>query len=326
MVLTDLYGRPVLSLRIQLNTTCNFNCFFCHMEGTEISGEALKPEEIERVVKIAHKFGVNKIKLTGGEPTLRRDLIDIVKRIRKYITGNISMTTNGVMLPILAYELKKAGLDRVNISMHAFDEDTFQAITGVNSRDRIIKAIDAANEAGLTPVKINFVVLRDLNVDQIPDMIELAAEKHAILQLIEYETTREGESSKEYLKYHMPLDSLEKEIADKALSIERNELHNRPRYIIRTQAGEVKVEFVKPQRNPDFCAHCTRLRITSEGEFKTCLMRSDTNVKFKGINDEKTISELFRQAVLRREPYWRPGDEVRQNEVLAKSIIQNKRK
>ena len=95
-------------MRIQVNTTCNFKCFFCHMEGTGVHSEFMSPEEIEKVVETAHRWGVNKIKLTGGEPTLRRDIIEIIQRIRKHITGNISMTTNGIMLSRIANELKEA--------------------------------------------------------------------------------------------------------------------------------------------------------------------------------------------------------------------------
>ncbi len=314
MAIYDNYGRPVISLRIQVNTTCNFKCFFCHMEGTDINGGELTAEEIEKVVKAAHDLGVNKIKLTGGEPTLRNDIVDIVRRIRKHISGNISMTTNGTMLPKLASELKKAGLDRVNISMHSPNEERFYVITGTPMLDRVIDAVKAANDVGLVPVKINFVVLKDLNVNDIPKMIEIAAENNAILQLIEYETDREGEKTEDYKKYHMPLDVIEREISAISIGEERNALHNRPRYTLITEHGKVKVEFVKPQRNPDFCANCTRLRITSRGEFKTCLMRSDTNIMFRGISDEAELKNLFKKAVSLREPYWKPGDEEAKDE------------
>ncbi|KAA8922245.1 GTP 3',8-cyclase MoaA [Thermoplasma sp.] len=309
MPLFDRYGRPVLSLRIQLNTTCNFKCFFCHMEGTDINGEELTPEEIEKVVKIAHDFGVNKVKITGGEPTLREDIVEIISRIRRHITGNISMTTNGTMLPKIAKDLKMAGLDRVNISLHSPDDERFQFITGTRMIGRVLEAVRSANQAGLTPVKINFVVLKDLNVNDIPRMLEMAAENNAILQLIEYETDREGENSEEYRKYHISLTPIEDDIKRRSIGVEYNDLHNRPRYLMKNDHGIVKVEFVKPQRNPDFCAHCTRLRITSRGEFKTCLMRSDTNIPFKGVSDEEKLKELFKMAVSLREPYWKPGDE-----------------
>ncbi|WP_297216820.1 GTP 3',8-cyclase MoaA [Thermoplasma sp.] len=321
MPLFDRYGRPVLSLRIQLNTTCNFKCFFCHMEGTDINGEELTPDEIERIVKISHDFGVNKIKITGGEPTLRPDIVEIIERIRRHITGNISMTTNGTMLPKIAKDLKAAGLDRVNISLHSPDDERFHFITGTWMLKRVMEAVRSANDAKLTPVKINFVVLKDLNVKDIPRMLEIAAENNAILQLIEYETDREGEYSEEYRKYHVSLNPIEEEIRKRSIDVEYNDLHNRPRYLIRSNAGLVKVEFVKPQRNPDFCAHCTRLRITSRGEFKTCLMRSDTNIPFKGITDENVLKDLFRKAVALREPYWKPGDEQRIEESDSGEIL-----
>ena len=226
-VVKDNFDRPVYSMRIQVNTTCNFKCFFCHMEGTGVHSEFMSPEEIEKVVETAHRWGVNKIKLTGGEPTLRHDIIEIIQRIRKHITGNISMTTNGIMLSRIANELKEAVLDRVNISLHSIDRDKFEFITGVDAIDTVIDGIRAAHSAGLSPVKVNFVVLKDLNVDQIPLMMELAAREKFVLQLIEFETTRELEDYEEFVKYHVPLDEIEKGMADRSVRIEFNDLHHR---------------------------------------------------------------------------------------------------
>ncbi|MGC8608650.1 MAG: GTP 3',8-cyclase MoaA [Thermoplasmata archaeon] len=314
MVIYDNYGRPALSLRIQVNTTCNFKCFFCHMEGTSINGSEMSPEAIERVIKAAHDLGVNKVKFTGGEPTLRRDIVEIIKRTRDHITGDISMTTNGVMLPKLAKQLHDAGLNRVNISMHSPDDDTFHFITGTEFLPIVKKAVDSANDAGLVPVKINFVVLKGVNVNQIPEMISLAAEKHAILQLIEFETTRENEDSYEYRTYHMGLGDIEDQIRKRSISVKHNELHNRPEYEIPTDLGNVIIEIVRPMRNPDFCAHCTRLRLTADGNFKTCLMRSDNSVYIGNIREDADLKTAFVKAVKRREPYWKPGDEIDEND------------
>lgn len=309
----DNFGRPVYSMRIQVNTTCNFKCFFCHMEGTGIHSEFMSPEEIERVVETAHRWGVNKIKLTGGEPTLRRDIIEIIQRIRKHITGNISMTTNGIMLSKIAGELKGAGLDRVNISLHSIDRDKFEFITGVDAIDTVIDGIKAAQKAGLSPVKVNFVVLKDLNVDQIPSMMELAARYRFVLQLIEFETTRELEDSEEFRKYHIPLDEIEKGMADRSLRIEFNDLHHRPKYLVPVDDSFAEVEFVKPMRNAEFCANCTRIRLTSTGMLKPCLMRSDNYRNIisplrNGLPQEK-LDSIFIASVKDREPYWKKEDE-----------------
>lgn len=322
--LQDNYGRPVKSMRIQVNTTCNFKCFFCHMEGTGVNSASMSPGEIERAVKTAAKWGVNKVKFTGGEPTLRSDIVDIVRRTRKHISGNISMTTNGVMLPKLAGTLKEAGLDRVNISLHSIDRDGFEFITGTDFLDKVVDGIRAAKRAGLYPIKINFVVLRGVNVDQIPRMIELSAREDVILQLIEFETTREEEGSEEFLKYHIPLEGIEKEVAASSFSVDRNELHNRPKYSMNTPDGVAEVEFVKPMRNAEFCSHCTRIRLTSTGFLKPCLMRSDnyTNMisSIRNGKDDDHLDELFIKAVKKREPYWKKEDELESKDKVLRTV------
>ncbi len=313
-VARDNYGRPVLSMRIQVNTTCNFKCFFCHMEGTGIHSEFMSADEIERIIITAHKWGVNKIKFTGGEPTLRRDIVDLVRRARKHVSGNISMTTNGVMLPKLALDLKKAGLDRVNISMHSIDSEKFQFITGVDALDTVIDGIRAAHDAGLSPIKVNFVVLKGLNVDQIPDMIRLASKEKFVLQLIEFETTREMEDSPEYLRYHMPLDTIEEDVAGRSIRVEFNDLHHRPKYLVPVDGGFAEVEFVKPMRNSEFCNHCTRIRLTSTGMLKPCLMRGDNyrNIisSIRAGSSQEELDSIYLSSVKDREPYWKEEDEV----------------
>lgn len=311
---TDQYGRTVKSMRIQVNTTCNFGCFFCHMEGTGVHSESLSADEIEKVVITARKWGVNKIKFTGGEPTLRKDILDIVRKTRKHISGNISMTTNGILLPKLAKDLKEAGLDRINISLHSIEREKFEFITGVDAINKVIEGIRAAHEAGFAPIKVNFVVLKGLNMDQLPLMMKLSAEENVTLQLIEFETTREHEQSEEFLKYHMPLDEIEASVASKALKVEYNELHNRPRYHIDLDGRRAIVEFVKPMRNSGFCDNCTRIRLTSTGLLKPCLMRNDNLTDLissirKGEPQEK-IDDIFISAAKSREPYWKKEDEL----------------
>ncbi len=294
------------------------------MEGTGINSASMSPQEIERAIEIAAKWGVNKVKFTGGEPTLRNDIVEIVERTRKHISGNISMTTNGVMLPKLAQRLKEAGLDRVNISMHSIDREGFQFITGTDFLDKVVLGIRAAKRAGLYPIKINFVVLKGINVDQVPKMIELSAKEGIILQLIEFETTKEGENSEEYLAYHIPLDAIEEEVAKSASRLERNELHNRPKYTLQTDDGTAEVEFVKPMRNAEFCSHCTRMRLTSTGMLKTCLMRDDnytnliSSIRKKKSEDE--LDEIYISAVKKREPYWKQEDEYESKSKILRSI------
>ena len=310
----DSYGRPVQSLRIQVNTVCNFGCFFCHMEGTGVHSETMTPDEIERIVMTAKRWGVNKVKFTGGEPTLRPDILEIIRRTRKHISGNISMTTNGIMLKRMSRELKEAGLDRVNISLHSIDRERFQFITGTDSIDQVMDGIRAAKEAGFDPIKINFVVLKGVNEDQIPLMIDLSAREKFILQLIEFETTREMENSEEFQKYHVKLDPIEDRVRKISMSVEFNELHRRPRYHVPGESGEAIVEFVKPMRNAEFCNNCTRLRVTSTGFLKPCLMRGDNydNIlsHIRRNESDGKLDDVFLNSVKKREPYWKKEDEI----------------
>jgi cyclic pyranopterin phosphate synthase len=305
----DHYGRPLNSLRIQLNATCNFKCFFCHMEGTETNGEFLTPEEIEKVVKVAADNGVNRVKLTGGEPLLRKDLEEIIGRIRAHIDGDISLTTNAFFLNGRARSLKDSGLNRINISLHSVDRDKFKEITGIDAINRVKEGIEDAARSGLNPIKINFVVLKDLNDDQVDSMIEFTSKNGLVLQLIEYETDRAGEKSDTFQKYHYDLRKIEERLNDRVLKVEHNSLHNREKFYVSTDSGSIAVvEFVRPQRNADFCNHCTRLRITSRGEFQTCLNRRDQVFSFRG-KDEGGIFNVYREAVMARVPYWREADE-----------------
>ena len=310
----DAYGRTVNSLRIQLNAVCNFSCIFCHMEGTGINSNEMTPAEIERIVEIAAANGVTRVKFTGGEPLLRRDIIEIISRTRKHVRGDLSLTTNGVQLSKLAFDLKKAGLDRVNISLHSTDPSGFAQITGMNAMDRVIEGLAAAKEAGLNPIKLNFVALNGVNVHQIPEMMEMCANEGVTLQIIELEATKTGEKTEFFRKYHYDILPLEREIAGKATGREKNMLHGRYRYTVDHLGKPLIVEFVRPMHNADFCMSCTRLRVTSTGKLKTCLMRNDNQTDvlpiLRGDNDTGSLTGAYRSAVGRREPYWRREDET----------------
>ncbi len=308
-MLYDHFGRPLNSLRIQVNASCNFKCFFCHMEGTDENAVTLSPEEIEKAVMVAAKNGVNRVKFTGGEPLLRKDLEEIIARTRKHIEGDISLTTNAYFLKQRIKGLRDAGLNRINISMHSIEGDKFVDITKVDAISIVEEGIDAALDSGLSPVKVNFVVLKGINETQVDSMIDFTASKGAILQLIEYETDRKGEAVESFKKYHYDLRLIENRLAKVAESVDYNSLHHRERMHLMTKNGKPAiVEFVRPQRNSDFCNHCTRLRITSKGEFQTCLNRSDQMFSFRG-KDESGILGSYKNAVYSRVPYWREADE-----------------
>lgn len=308
MVLYDRFGRPVTNLRISLTQECNFRCFFCHGEGQHFNAKLeLTPDEIERLVRIASRLGINKVKLTGGEPTVREDILEIVGRIKPYVV-DLSMTTNGSRLKELARPLAKAGLDRVNVSLHSLRRDVYKRITGVDMLETVLEGIEEAVKY-LSPVKLNMTVMKGLNEGEIWDMIDFAAKTGTILQLIELEVPREVEGTAFFKKYFYPLQPVERELEKRAVETRERSMHRRKKYFIPTDYGIVEVEVVRAMHNTLFCANCTRLRVTSNGMFKTCLLRNDDLIDFltamrNGASDEEIV-ELLKKAVLMREPYWK---------------------
>ncbi len=308
-MLRDRYGRPVTNLRITVTHRCNYKCFYCHMEGEEGSNE-LTVHEIARLVSIGKKLGIDKVKLTGGEPLVRSDIVDVVKAISDVGPSDLAMTTNGSLLSGLASRLADAGLKRINVSLPSLREHVFERITGVNMLRHVVNGLLEAKNCGLNPIKLNMVVLRGLNDDEIWSLMDFARRHEFILQLIELEPI--GISDDFYNTYHASLDDIEKWLEDRAVKIEvRKYMHNRRQYDL----GDVKVEIVKPVNNPDFCMHCTRLRVTADGKLKPCLMRNDNLVDVlealrSNASDEELI-KLFIKAIEAREPYFKEGESCR---------------
>jgi len=306
-LLMDPYGRVVNSLRISVTQRCNFDCFFCHQEGESNPCGELTPEEIEEIVSVAAELGVSKIKLTGGEPLLREDIVEVVRRIVLYV-DEVSMTTNGYGLAEKACDLKKAGLKRVNISLHSTHPDVFCKIIGREALTEVRRGIATALECGLRPVKLNMVVMKGVNDGEIEEMIDFSREVGAILQLIEYQPLERG--TEDWEAYHFDLRPFEEELGAKAKKVVEREMHRRRQYHLK---GEAVVEVVRPMHNSQFCRHCTRLRVTSDGRLKPCLMRGDNHVEAVSLirmgAKREAIIEAFREAIARRRPYWGEGNE-----------------
>jgi cyclic pyranopterin phosphate synthase len=261
--------------------------------------------EIIRIAKVAVSLGITRIKLTGGEPLMRQDLPEIVAGIAA-IEGlkDLSITTNGLLFGGgMAKRLRDFGLRRVNISLPSLNPETYQKLTGGNLTDALV-GVQAAIEAKFCPVKLNMVVLKDVNVKDVPSMIEYAGQKGVVLQLIELDPVNVGE--KYYSEHHRNLDEQEAMLKAKATQVEQRPfMHNRRIYHL----PNVTVEVVHPIENTDFCMHCTRLRVTSDGKLKPCLMRNDNLTDIltpirQGAKDQE-LSELFLKANRLREPYNR---------------------
>jgi cyclic pyranopterin phosphate synthase len=305
MVLTDNCGRPLLNLRISITQRCNFRCDYCHKEGEGCSrgiSEEMTVDEIVRIARIAVSLDISRIKLTGGEPLMRKDLCDIVKGIAG-ISGlnDLSLTTNGSFLAFEAEKLRKCGLKRLNISLPTLNPEKYHKLTD-GTLDNAVEGVKAAVAAGLNPVKLNMVILNGINVDDVPEMMDFASQTGTILQLIELDPVNVTDDY--FSAYHKFLDAYEEILRQKAVKIDtRRFMHNRHVYHLPC----VTVEVVHPTENGEFCAHCTRLRVTSNGMLKTCLMRNDNLIDvltpLRGGASDEELKALFLRANQIREPY-----------------------
>jgi len=264
----------------------------------------MTPEEIAGISRIAAELGARDIKLTGGEPLLRKDVTDIV-RLLSNIKGirEVSLVTNGTLLTDrLAKRLRQNGLTRVNVNIPSIDEATYRKLTEGKLREAL-RGVRAATNAGLTPVKINMLLLKGENENHVDQMIEFAGSIGAVLQTIELEPLNVEDQY--YRDHHCTLKLIEDRIAKAAKKVEvRPSMHARRIYTL----GKVKVEFVHPVENTEFCLHCSRVRLTSDGKIKPCLMTNDGVVDIlsplRSGKGEEELRRLFVDVVRQRRPFF----------------------
>lgn len=307
MVLVDDCGRPTLNLRVSLTQRCNLHCPYCHREGQTLGAglREMTATEVVRIVRIAVGLGINHVKLTGGEPLLRSDIVEIVSGLAKIKDlRDLSMTTNGTRLSVLAERLREAGLKRVNVNLPSLDGKTFSELNGGDLND-VLNGVAAAVKAGLYPVKLNMLLLHGVNEHEVASMMDFARKTSVILQLLELEPVNVRDPY--YRRYHYPLDDIEEELKKQASDVKvRGDMQSRRVYSL---SNSLRVEVVHPIENSEFCARCTRLRVTSDGYLKPCLMVTDNLVDVltpirNGASDDE-LKELFLAAVKRRRPYYR---------------------
>ncbi|HEX2989691.1 MAG TPA: GTP 3',8-cyclase MoaA [Anaerolineales bacterium] len=277
MTLTDTLNRPLRDLRISVTDRCNFRCIYCMPK--EVFGsnyqflgrdEILTFEEITRLVRLFVPFGVRKIRLTGGEPLVRKDLHLLVKMLSDIADLDLTLTTNGSLLEKQARLLKEAGLDRVSVSLDSLDDAVFKAMNDVDFPvEKVIRGMDAAAEAGLAPVKVNMVVKRGLNEESILPMARFFREKGYILRFIEYMDV--GHTNGWRMDDVVPAAEIIKRIGaemplEPADPNYTGEVAERWRY--KDGSGEVGVIASVTQA---FCRTCNRARISAAGQLYTCL-------------------------------------------------------
>ena len=272
--LVDPFGRTVRDLRISVTDRCNFRCQYCMpAEGMQWlpREEILSFEEIERFARICiQAFGFNGIRLTGGEPRVRAHLPELVQRLAR-LGVDVALTTNGATLRLHASALADAGLKRINISLDSLQKERFLELTRRDELDRVLDGIDAALDAGLNPVKINAVMMRGINDDEIIDFAEFGRNKGVTVRFIEFMPLEAGDVWNEGLV--VPAQEIVETI-NRVLPLEPVVRGNEPAERWRYSDGNGEVGVIASVTKP-FCGNCDRVRLTAEGQFRTCLFAVD---------------------------------------------------
>ncbi|MEM1682682.1 MAG: GTP 3',8-cyclase MoaA [Ignisphaera sp.] len=307
-MLFDRYGRPLSTLRIVVNNECNYKCIYCHKEGMykNKDGRILSLEELKVITKIASKLGINRFKISGGEPLLHNDIVDIVKWLNELKPNDISMTTNGFHLATFAIQLAEAGLQRVNIGLPSLNRNKFRYVTGVDALDVVIKGINIAKDVFLKPMTINVVVLKNINEHEYLDFIEFASKFNARLRFIELEPI--GEGKKDFNNLYTPLDKIVEFLEGVSVKMYIREVNLRPVYVL---DNGVEVEIVRWYRNHKFCLYCDRIRLYSDKTLKPCVGLNnyiDLRKCLEPKIDEDCIESMIIYANTIRKPFWNTID------------------
>jgi cyclic pyranopterin phosphate synthase len=315
MLLTDKFGRAITDLRISITDRCNYKCVYCRTgnNGGPLFGD-LPFDDYLRMARLFVGLGIAKVRITGGEPLLRRGVVDFVRELSKLHTLDgkpldLAITTNGHLLAELAQPLKDAGLQRVTVSMDAVDPDRFARITRVpNGFDSVLAGVRAAKRVGLAPVKINCVLLRGFNEDQVIPFGMFAREEGVTVRFIEFMPLEEDRVwSPEIV---VTLDEVLHRMAEyrplNEISQERSETARR--YVFDDGVGEIGI--IAPVSHP-FCGHCSRIRITSDGKIRTCLfsvLEHDLHELMRRNASDEELVKFIRSAVDHKEERHHIGE------------------
>jgi cyclic pyranopterin phosphate synthase len=333
-LLRDSHGRILRDLRVSITDRCNFRCLYClpeteaaqnfyrghwaHMPNSTPIVQQWVPrthllsfEEIERVVRIAVGLGIEKIRLTGGEPLLRNDVELLVERIAgiQRIT-DLAMTSNGWLFPQKARALRKAGLRRISFSLDSLDRDNFRKITGRDGLAEVLKSISLARELGFHPVKVNAVVIRGLNDHELEALAEFGRRESLALRFIEF----------------MPLDSARAWLKEMVVTGKEILTRLQQRFELRALAGDNPSATAKRWAFPDgggeigiiapvsepFCGHCNRIRLTADGKIRTCLfsvVEHDLRSQLRQGASDADIEDWLKAVVLQKEARHHIGEE-----------------
>lgn len=272
----DSYGRSIHYLRISLTDKCNLRCVYCMAEDMVFmpNDDLLTTPELQRLIRLFAHLGVDKVRLTGGEPSIHPDLLTIVRSVRDAGITAISMTTNGLKLAELARPLKAAGLERVNVSVDTLDPERFHRVTRWGKLDKVLDGIYAAQAAGLTPIKINAVIARGFNDNDVVDLARLTLREPWQVRFIEMmpfgEVANFAQNS--VVSQREIMDRIEAELGPLS-PVDGGRLDGEAR-LYRLPGARAAIGFISTVTNP-FCASCSRVRLTADGKLRLCLLRDD---------------------------------------------------
>jgi cyclic pyranopterin phosphate synthase len=273
--LTDSHGRVIHDLRVSITDRCNYKCVYCRTGEYGAQYPELQIDEYLQLIRLFVDLGIEKVRLTGGEPLLRRGLVDLIKELSHLRSASgrpldLALTTNGHLLEGMAFELRAAGLHRVTVSMDAVDAGIFERITRVpGSFDQVLRGVRKAREAGLTPLKINCVLLRGFNDDQVESFAHFAREEDVVVRFIEFMPLEEGRlwSPEIVVSLNEIVDRIGRILPLVPLA-EREPSETARRYTFADGRGEIGI--IAPVTQA-FCGACSRVRLTSDGKIRTCL-------------------------------------------------------
>jgi cyclic pyranopterin phosphate synthase len=318
--LHDKFGRAITDLRISITDRCNYKCVYCRTGNEGALYGDLPFEDYLRMARILVGMGVTKIRLTGGEPLLRNGVVEFVRELAKLSLLNgkaagsgdgldIALTTNGHLLADLAQPLKDAGLSRVTVSMDAVDPERFARITRVaHGYDHVLAGIRAARRAELWPLKVNCVLMRGFNEDQIIPFGRFAREEGVTVRFIEFMPLEEGRTWAPNTV--VTLDEILARMAEYRPLVEIPHARSETARRYRFDDGVGEIGIIAPVSHP-FCGHCSRVRITSDGKIRTCLFSAwdhDLHAQMRRGASDPELEEFIRGVILKKEERHHIGE------------------
>lgn len=289
----DSFGREISYLRVSVTERCNLNCVYCGKTDCAKKGAELSPDVIEKLVRAFAKCGINKVRVTGGEPLVRSDICEIVKRISGIdCVKTVSLTTNGVYLKQYAKDLKNAGLDSVNISLDSTDGSTYRHLTGADVLEKVLEGIDEAENVGLSPVKVNAVLMKGVNCDGAEELVNLAKTRKIDVRFIELMPFSDSGIDKKLIV--TGADILKQFPFLKPLGYYEGTAEY---YSADGFSG--RVGLINPITKK-FCSDCNRIRLLADGKVKPCLGYDEAYDVMPFIDDENKLENEIRNIILKK--------------------------